>query len=485
LLIGKAAQEHFDAVMKTPTRAFSTSVVFCTLLLAGWHCTGATAVNPTLVECEEFARQIESHDAQGDLEFYFHAFDLDQILEQVVSPKSMDQKDYEAMRRAFKKGAEERQQRQEKEITSLRLLRVREVDGELRAVLRLRLRGGRISYQELLFKRSSKGGLSIVDAYNYSSGEKLTDTFRRILAPLLAEKNKSMFRRLFGGTPDIIKYEPQWSQLPRLNSEGHYREAMDVYRRLPASLRKEKSILLQQLKAAQAADDSAYVTAIDLWRRTYPHDPALDLIAIDGYILRRQYVQALACIDRLDQALGGDPSLEVQRALLFWKMKDPVRARASARRAFEREPSLEAALLEVLFLADEKKYDACVAQLQKLQTPGGYPREKLVGCVERSPKLAGLARSQPYLKWRGPMMYVSASGSQRGRPSTATATAGGLKLQGIIYRQPGASAMINGQFVRVGDPIEDYTVQAIASHSVTLQSPSGERTVLDLGGAGE
>ena len=50
------------------------------------------------------------------------------------------------------------------------------------------------------------------------------------------------------------------------------------------------------------------------FRKYYSQDPCLDLLLIDYYTLKKDYAQAIPCVDRLDKSVGGDPYLNVLRA---------------------------------------------------------------------------------------------------------------------------------------------------------------------------
>jgi hypothetical protein len=64
-------------------------------------------------------------------------------------------------------------------------------------------------------------------------------------------------------------------------------------------------------------------------------------------------------------------------------------------------------------------------------------------------------------------------------PDIAPAAFPDLKLKAIMYAGVKSSAVINGNFVRVGDPIEGWQIISIREHEVILQN-GGEQRVLGL-----
>ncbi|MEJ7639603.1 MAG: hypothetical protein WKF75_16915, partial [Singulisphaera sp.] len=102
----------------------------------------------------------------------------------------------------------------------------------------------------------------------------------------------------------------------------------------------DKNLLLLRLQAAPNLGDEEYTAVIEDFRKYHPDDPCLDILSIDTSILKKDYAKALASIDRLDKAVGGDPYLDSLRANVYLDGQKPDAARQAARRALEREPTL-------------------------------------------------------------------------------------------------------------------------------------------------
>jgi len=250
---------------------------------------------------------------------------------------------------------------------------------------------------------------------------------------------------------------------------------LDLYNQLPASLQREKFILAQRLRAAQASDMKEYLACIETWQRAYPGDPSLDLISIDACILRKEYPKALECVDRLDRSIGGDPYLDFQRALIYSLMKERDKAAAAAEHGFEGDPSdIKMGFLAVAVLIEDQKYEDAVAFLGRMESLGKYPKPRLVHGVEAVQSFTAFRQSQAYLQWRG----AAPAGASFAPPAAPA----GIRVQGIIYKPVGASATVNGKFVQVGDIIGDYKISDIGPQSVTFELPSGEKRVAVPGG---
>jgi predicted Zn-dependent protease len=143
--------------------------------------------------------------------------------------------------------------------------------------------------------------------------------------------------------------------------QGSNKEALATYATLPENLKRDKMLALARLRAALVlgADSSEYASASDDILTFFPGESWTDLIAVDVYNRRHKYDKALAAVDRLDMALGGDPYLDSARADVLFNMGQLQEAKTLARKSLRAEPAqisayttlLSAALLQGNFRA--------------------------------------------------------------------------------------------------------------------------------------
>ena len=105
------------------------------------------------------------------------------------------------------------------------------------------------------------------------------------------------------------------------------------------------------LQASSNKGNDAYGKALADFRAAHGREKGVDLILIDALLLQKQYAEALASIDRVDAALGGDPYLDVMRANVLLTSGDLEKAKAAARRAVERDPALPEAYWSLLSIS--------------------------------------------------------------------------------------------------------------------------------------
>jgi len=257
-------------------------------------------------------------------------------------------------------------------------------------------KNGGLNYHQLFLARNAGGKLVASDIFYFLNAERMSDMLRRAWLPVAAAKMQS--------NPEKAKTQgdlvvASFSALQRINelvNKGQFAEALELYGKLPEAARKDKTILILRYRAAQAVSEEEYVKSIDDFRKFHPGDTALDFILIDGYALRKEYSEALKCLDRTNANVGGDPLLLVQRASLLLQMKKVPEARQAITAAIASEPDLSdpyATALDVS-LADEN-FDETAEYLTILETRFGVAWKDL----REVPAFAEFVKSPQYQKW--------------------------------------------------------------------------------------
>jgi hypothetical protein len=276
--------------------------------------------------------------------------DWDAIIDKATSDAGLEN---ELFRQAFVRGAKKTANGPEfvrqlsdvmKNGGSLTFLRVRTAaDGSKRAVLRLLLPDGAVNYHEMLISSDAGGLIRVRDIYVYTNAEFLSETMRRMFFFSLSQDPNTL-QKLTGKKNPFLEHVEDYKQMLQKVREGDGKGAEELYRRLPEETRKQKSVMLAHVFASsKLGDDAAYLKAMDEMRHLFPHDAGVDLMSIDAFILKEKWPEALAAIDRVDVAVGGDPYLDVFRSNVHLRAGDTKKAHDFSLRAGVREPTLPAA----------------------------------------------------------------------------------------------------------------------------------------------
>jgi hypothetical protein len=265
---------------------------------------------------------------------------------------------------------------------SYELLRIHNVGQRRHALFRLlqpEMRG--VSYHDYVLARRDDGVVMAVDIYVLPSGELLSDTVRRA----------------FAGEHGADEQARAIEQLTSDVQAGRHQQALAGFDELPSAAKRDKTLLLLRLRAAQDVDDRAYAAALSDLERYHPEDPSIDMLSIDGYLLKKQYDLALRSVGRLEKTLGGDPYLNVLRANINFESGNLDAARRAAEAAVAESPKLEVgywALVTVLL--KQQDIAAALPLMARLEDEFGAD----LSSVEEQPLYKHLVSSPQYEAWR-------------------------------------------------------------------------------------
>lgn len=336
--------------------------MFCLPLVAALALTAdpTKPAGPDLKAQTELAERIERVVRESDAPALKDVFDnlafADRALKSLSAPESF--------RKRFKDNADEFGTQIFAELMkkaaapggSMKLLRVRVVDGEPRALFRLILEDG-LNYVDFVLTAPAKDKpVRVVDVYVALSGELLSQS----VAPFIA-KGLDVLKQPDGDGAAVRAAVEKFEAVGRFMSlvrSGKPKDALAAYEKLPAEHKKEKVVMLAHVMTTGSLleeDPGAYERSMDAFIKKFPTDPAVDLVAIDGYLMKKKYPEFHKTIDRLDKSLGGDPYLHVVRGNGF-KLEGKLKeAKAAIGRAIAADPDMRAAYLALGEIALSEK----------------------------------------------------------------------------------------------------------------------------------
>lgn len=223
---------------------------------------------------------------------------------------------------------------------SFRLLRIQSSGKERRAVFRLLQPKSGVKYQELVLAKDEAGQVRAVDIYVFPSAERMSRTMRRAYLLAAAQQPVNPISRVLGKDNDFIMHANEFREMSSRIQAEDYEGAAKIYSKLPAGMQEEKRVMLLYIQAASKLGDGLYTEAIDRFREAHPFDAGVEMGAIDGFLLKQDYERALEAVNRVDNAVGGDPYMNVLRANIHLMQDNTRLAKAFAREATKEEPEL-------------------------------------------------------------------------------------------------------------------------------------------------
>jgi hypothetical protein len=218
--------------------------------------------------------------------------------------------------------------------------------------------GAGVNYVAFRPGKDAKGKVRAVDMYSFMAGQESSAVMRDLIDTLL-ERSAS----------ENSKLDQAMTKLRVATLAGKQDEARAILATMPAEVRAKKALMVQRVALSASLPPAEYQAALDEYAKLFPGDPSLDLIAVDGFWLRKDYPSSLAAIDRLDAVVGGDPYLDGLRAMLHDEAGDLDKALAAARSGVTREPELQPLWWFLLTVQlDRKEVAPALATIDELQT---------------------------------------------------------------------------------------------------------------------
>ena len=253
-------------------------------------------------------------------------------------------------------------------VDAYRMLHMGKRDGAPAPIMRRLARAPRnnvaiVGYDQLVLEKQDKD-IKLVDVYSYTQGE--------MLSALLVGGMDAMSDQGLDGTMDSASALKKSRELQK---EGKFPEALALIDSLPKQVHDSRMVQMSRLHVADQISLDAYKQALDELSKLFPNDPSVALVDVDGAFLRHDYTKALADIDTIDTAIGGDPFQDAIRASVYLQRDEPGdydKAAAAVEHAIKTEPTLAKGWLSRVDVSVRRKdYKLAVETMQHLRDAFG------------------------------------------------------------------------------------------------------------------
>jgi len=254
------------------------------------------------------------------------------------------------------------------------LVRVRELEGQWTALLRLVTPEGGLNIHELFLSRGADGQVAFDDVHMYMGDLRLSAMMTRMV-----------------GDPALTK---EVNALGELLRAGKFDEVLTTYAGLPRDLQRRREVrVLRLFAAARLGEEAPYLEAIRELEEIAPSlDAAVALTLFDLHYQREAFDRCAADLEAIDAALGGDAWVGSLFCRVELARKRPAEALRRARAAAKQEPGLRfahAVLLEAgLAAADPVAIRDALERLEQQfhEDWGGVPEDPRFEAFVASPE---------------------------------------------------------------------------------------------------
>ena len=199
---------------------------------------------------------------------------------------------------------------------------------------------GSLNYHDYELTRANDQP-KVADIYIYMSGENLSETLKNLFTQF-----KDEFKA--GADHETASWIKRMPDIRSLINKGKQKEALDIYNSMPQKVRNGRMFQIIHVEISSGLSGDEYSRAISEYQTLYPNEPNMQLILIDGYILRKEYGKALDAVNELDKMIDKDPLLDFHRAMCYTLMKNDVKRVECLERLLKNLPDFEDGILELL-----------------------------------------------------------------------------------------------------------------------------------------
>ncbi|WP_145425698.1 tetratricopeptide repeat protein [Symmachiella dynata] len=392
-----------------------------------------------VVATEEPLTEDEAKEFFGNLEKAIYAGDIDFVANQMIDWNSIWKKAtvgfrtnnaYREARTQFLLGGPHYMTHEGGEVRKIvddvaaggafDLLRLHVVDGERRMLLRSANREMRLRYLDVVVGRNEQGQPKILDIYLMSSGELISTILRREIICIFQLMSTETIEnvKLDDEQNDFCKNHVIIHEMFQATTTGDFDEASRIYAALPDSIKTLKYVMLARLQAAWKHSDDAYLDACSEFRKVHSNDPCVDFATWSSYFLKKDHAESLAAIDRIDQAVHGDPYLAVVRAYITLDAGDVEKAAQFADQAIAADHTfIDAYWVKVRAALDKNDFQHAYELLCWLEDECRMEFDDLASL----PECADFIKSEYFQKWQD--RHAQNTGNVPAQPSDETAPA--------------------------------------------------------------
>lgn len=238
---------------------------------------------------------------------------------------------------------------------------------------------------------------SIEDIYIYTTGEYVSDTIKQLYMinlPKTLIENMDYTERRMNSILFFYEYK-------ELMEQKKYKEAYNLLSNLEGNIKNQKVIYIMKIQVASAINEIYYMEAIDELLKKFPNDPSTQLMAVDYYVMLKDYNATLAALDALQTATN-DSFVTFMRGNLSWEFNDYKSAEKAYKATMQEYPNFENVRLNLVYMYDEAKmFEPCMKMLDDFIAKDYYTKQDLINFIDNTTnKLQNISTAEIYLKWK-------------------------------------------------------------------------------------
>jgi len=347
----------------------------------------------------EIGNSIENTFHNNDVESFMKMFDTETFYSNIITVDSSNFK-LRMFNKDFKQGINSK-------FADLLMLNIGEdeyynfinfaYDDDENYYLRFRLYSDEgINYHEYFLAGSDSNIYKISDFYNYTTGEFISETLKR----LYDFASSSIINREFTENDSLnLKAISTFIIAEEMKKKGYIEDAINLIQDIPDCEFKESKIYyIFKLLMIDIQDEEAYKQILEECMYKFPSNPTLYLFGIDYYLMNESYDKALEMVDNLEY-ITNDEFLDLYRCNIYFEAESYDKAEKFGENLLENFPYFFEAYENLLSIyAYNDKYEESTELLDKFLNNFDATKSEIVEMVKQF--YPRFYRSKEFKHWK-------------------------------------------------------------------------------------
>lgn len=186
-----------------------------------------------------------------------------------------------------------------------------------------------------------------------------------------------------------------------LISNKKYKPALNILNKLEGEFTESKLYYGLKVQIASGINEVFKLEAIDEFLKKFPNDPSTNLMAIDYYIMLKDYNTTMRILDEIKEVTEDD-FLEYIRGNTAWQFEDYETAEKAYTFIVKEFPNFEGVKVDLIYLYDHlEKHEDNIVLFDRFIENDVYSKQDLIDFVDNdSNELKHLKNAKIYKRWK-------------------------------------------------------------------------------------
>lgn len=235
------------------------------------------------------------------------------------------------------------------------------------------------------------------DIFIHVMGEYMSDTYQDLYQLSVPSKDSKDIKT----NRERLKSMVYFMRLKSLLNTKKYKEALELTHNLTGELTKKKVYYTTKIRIASQINQVFHLEAIDELLKKFPNDPYTKLMAINYYVMLKDYNATMKLLDEIQESTE-DSFIEYVRGNAAWQFKDYELAEKSYANTIIEYPGFDEAKINLLYLYDFlEKHEDTIVLLNRMIENEEYNKKDLIEFIDdKSNDFIHLPNASIYNRWK-------------------------------------------------------------------------------------